>query len=54
LEKRAKQGLPGSGGLGEEMVQTMYTHVRKCKNNKIKVEKTKRNDSKQANIKNLF
>jgi hypothetical protein len=43
LEKRVEQVLPGSGRLGvwEGMcvAQIMYTHVSKCKNNKIKGEK---------------
>jgi hypothetical protein len=42
--KRVKQVLPGSGcgsggGRGQrrrEVAQTMYTHVSKCKNTKIK------------------
>jgi hypothetical protein len=43
LEKRAEQVFPGSGGEGRgrfggcgEVAQTMYTHVSKCKNDKIK------------------
>jgi hypothetical protein len=32
--KRVEQVLPGSG-CGE-MAQIMYTHVRKCKNDKVK------------------
>jgi hypothetical protein len=37
-----EQFLPRSGGLGvREVAQTMYTHVSKCKNNKIKGEKIK-------------
>jgi hypothetical protein len=33
--KRAEQVLPGKGVRGEES-PTMYTHVSKCKNHKIK------------------
>jgi hypothetical protein len=29
------------GGMGREVAQTTYTHVSKCKNNKIKAEKKK-------------
>jgi hypothetical protein len=41
--KRVEQVLPGSGGgrdagRRQEVVQTMYTHVNKCKNDKIKEE----------------
>jgi hypothetical protein len=36
--KRAEHIQPGSGGV-EEMAQIMYTHVSKCKNNKIKFKK---------------
>jgi hypothetical protein len=36
-EKRAEQILPGRWGGG-----TMYTHVSKCKNDKIKGEKKKK------------
>jgi hypothetical protein len=46
LEKRAEQVLTRSRGwrwglteVGGEVAQTMYTHVSKCKNNKIKGEK---------------
>jgi hypothetical protein len=35
--KRAEQVFPGSRG-GEEVAQIMYTHVSKCKNNKIKLK----------------
>jgi hypothetical protein len=36
-------GLGDWGGWeGEEVAQTMYTHVSKCKNNKIKGEKNKK------------
>jgi hypothetical protein len=39
-KKRAEQFLPPSGGVGvrkrEEVAQTMYTHVSKCKHDKIK------------------
>jgi hypothetical protein len=35
LEKRVEQ----AGGM--EVAQTMYTHVTKCKNNKIKRERKK-------------
>jgi hypothetical protein len=36
--------MPGTGVLGvwEEVAQTMYTHISKCKNDKIKREKRKR------------
>jgi hypothetical protein len=37
-----EQVLPGSRGLGEEVAQTTYIHVSKCKNDKIK-EKEKIN-----------
>jgi hypothetical protein len=43
--KRAEQVLPGSqlwGWVGErsgEVAQTMYTHISKCKNDKIKERK---------------
>jgi hypothetical protein len=33
-----EQVLP-KGGEGGEMAQIMYTHVSKCKNNKIKFKK---------------
>jgi hypothetical protein len=36
-----EQVLPGNGGQGGS--NTMYTHVSKCKNDKIKEEKKKRN-----------
>jgi hypothetical protein len=29
----------GWGGVGEQVTQTMYTHVSKCKNDKIKEKK---------------
>jgi hypothetical protein len=32
----------GWGGAGEEVAQTMYTHVNKCKNNIIKGERKDR------------
>jgi hypothetical protein len=38
---RAKEVLPGNGGWrvgGCEVAQTMYMHVSKCKNNKIKIK----------------
>jgi hypothetical protein len=34
--KRAEQNLPGVGGVARR-AQIMYTHVSKCKNNKIKL-----------------
>jgi hypothetical protein len=38
--KRVEQVLPASGGdVGEEGGQTMYTHMCKYKNNKIKIVK---------------
>jgi hypothetical protein len=39
--ERVEQVLPGSVGCwgGREVAQTMYTHVSKCKNDKIKAEK---------------
>jgi hypothetical protein len=37
---RVEQILPGSGGVG--VAQTMYTHVSKCKNDKINKNKIKR------------
>jgi hypothetical protein len=40
--KRAEQVLPGSVCVGGEVAQTMYTHVSKCKNNKIKGERKKK------------
>jgi hypothetical protein len=48
LEKRTEQILPGSGdgGKGGEVAQTMYTHLSKCENDKIKREK-KKNKRKQ-------
>jgi hypothetical protein len=44
LEERVEQVLLGSRGLGGwgtggEVQQTMYTHVSKCKNDKIKGKK---------------
>jgi hypothetical protein len=36
--KIAEQVLPGVC-RGREVVQVMYTHARKCKNNKIKLKK---------------
>jgi hypothetical protein len=33
---RTEQVLPKSGGGGETVAQIMYTHVSKCKNDKIK------------------
>jgi hypothetical protein len=47
-KKRTKQDLPGSRGwrwglgMGEEVAQTMYTHVSKCKDDKIRGEKKKK------------
>jgi hypothetical protein len=38
-EKKAEQVLPGSRGWGAGGAQTMYTHVSKYKNNKIKGKK---------------
>jgi U3 small nucleolar RNA-associated protein 14 len=43
LEKREEHVLPGSGGwgnggVGGEVAQTIYTHVNKCKNDKLKGE----------------
>jgi hypothetical protein len=29
----------GKNGMGREVTQIMYTHVNKCKNNKIKLKK---------------
>jgi hypothetical protein len=43
-EKRIEQVLPGSRGAGEmrgEVARTMYTHVSKCKNDKVKGERKK-------------
>jgi hypothetical protein len=41
--KRVEKVLPGSGSIGVGRSGTMYTHVSKCKNDKIKrVEKKKR------------
>jgi hypothetical protein len=47
-KKRVEQVLPRSGGRGGggwgvrgEVAQTMYTHVSKCKSDKIKGEKGK-------------
>jgi hypothetical protein len=37
-KKKAEQVQPGSGGLGK-VAQTIYTHVNKCKNGKIKRER---------------
>jgi hypothetical protein len=34
--KRAEQVLPGSGEGEEEVTQTVFIHVSKCKNDKIK------------------
>jgi hypothetical protein len=40
--KRAEQVLPRSrGGGGGEVAQIMYTHVNKCKNDKIKFKNEK-------------
>jgi hypothetical protein len=36
LEKRAEQVLPGRGGGRWGVALAMYTHVSKCKNDKIK------------------
>jgi hypothetical protein len=36
-KKRAEHVLPGR--QGEEVAQTIYTHVSKCKNDKIKGER---------------
>jgi hypothetical protein len=44
-EKRVKQVLARSGGWGVgrgKVSQTMYTHVSKCKNDKIKESKKKK------------
>jgi hypothetical protein len=35
------RGLGWDGGLGVKVAQTMYTHVSKCKNDKIKGERRK-------------
>jgi hypothetical protein len=40
-KKRAEHVLPGSGE-GGEVAQIMYTHVSRCKNDKIKGEKKKK------------
>jgi hypothetical protein len=37
-----KQGVGGNGRGGGEVAQTIYAHVSKCKNNKIKREKKKK------------
>jgi hypothetical protein len=40
--KRTEQVLPGSrNGGGGEAAQVMYTHVNKCKNDKIKFKNEK-------------
>jgi hypothetical protein len=47
LEKWAEQILPGSegeraggsGGVGRDVAKIMHTHVRKCKNDKMKRKK---------------
>jgi hypothetical protein len=41
--KRVEQVLPrkGGDGMSGEVAQTMYTHVSKCKNDKIKERKKK-------------
>jgi hypothetical protein len=47
LDKWAEQVLPGSegegvggsGGVGGDVAKIMYTHVRKCKNDKMKGKK---------------
>jgi hypothetical protein len=39
--KRVEQILPRHGREEEEVAQVMYTHVSKCKNNKIKILKNK-------------
>jgi hypothetical protein len=47
LEKWAEQVLPGSEGegadgtgkVGGEVAKIMYTHIRKCKNDKMKGKK---------------
>jgi hypothetical protein len=38
-----EQVLPGSVGVGEEMAQTMHTHVSKCKMIKIFLKELKKN-----------
>jgi 5S rRNA maturation endonuclease (ribonuclease M5) len=53
-KKRVKQVLPGSGGLGREVAQTMYTYVSKCKNNKIEGEEKKEYNNKKIKIEALF
>jgi hypothetical protein len=35
---KAEQVLPGSGRYGGKADQTVYTHMSKCKNDKIKNE----------------
>jgi hypothetical protein len=42
FKKKAEQVLAGGGGYGmgrQEVEQIVYTHVRTCKNNKIKFKK---------------
>jgi hypothetical protein len=34
----AEQVLPGRRGMRAKVAQTMYTHVSKCKNDKMKKE----------------
>jgi hypothetical protein len=38
---RSRVGLSGVGWGGREVAQTMYIHVNKCKNDKMKGEKRK-------------
>jgi hypothetical protein len=41
--KRAEQALPGGEGCSGEVAQTTYTHVSKCKSDKIKQKKNTKN-----------
>jgi hypothetical protein len=49
-----EQVLPGSGAVvgrgGEGVAQIMYTHVSKCKNDKIKGKKTKKSMGTQTEL----
>jgi hypothetical protein len=43
-----KRGLGGRWEVGGEVARTMYTHVSKCKNNKIKGERDRERERKSV------